>query len=257
MHDLWIIHNDRPPAAVEVVAAADPESIALWKLVNGGGRWQVPGIRGGWLASLLPSARGRRLFLELPGLLSELEAAGEICVAVVPEEELLGAQQARAAGLGVTSLVQSGTDFPGSVYFTIDLPLEQSAGFVAHNGDAIADWVGRYLAESQQADVLAKLARSRAQERHAFVLIPGFTTAPFAVSELLMRSQPAPPRVAPSLPEVVTHAWVVPMWHDRPGYYWAAEAGWSSIRTPSDPLPDRPGARGPTSRSPEGSSGST
>jgi hypothetical protein len=27
MHDLWIVYPDRPPAAVEVTAAADPEAI--------------------------------------------------------------------------------------------------------------------------------------------------------------------------------------------------------------------------------------
>ena len=36
MHDLWIRHGDGPPAAVEVTAAADEESIKLWKLVKSG-----------------------------------------------------------------------------------------------------------------------------------------------------------------------------------------------------------------------------
>jgi len=35
MHDLNIISVDGSPAAVEVTAAADPDSIQLWKLVNG------------------------------------------------------------------------------------------------------------------------------------------------------------------------------------------------------------------------------
>jgi transcriptional regulator with XRE-family HTH domain len=34
MHDLWILHPDRPAAAVEITAAADSESIQLSKLMN-------------------------------------------------------------------------------------------------------------------------------------------------------------------------------------------------------------------------------
>lgn len=37
MHDLNIMTADGSPAAVEVTAAADPDSIQLWKLVNGVG----------------------------------------------------------------------------------------------------------------------------------------------------------------------------------------------------------------------------
>jgi hypothetical protein len=58
MHDLWIVDGDTSEAAAEVIAAADSESIKLWKLANSGGRWLVEGLAGGWLVSLVPlSAR--------------------------------------------------------------------------------------------------------------------------------------------------------------------------------------------------------
>jgi hypothetical protein len=75
-----ILTSDIPTGtagAVEIVAAADADSIELWKLINGRGegeRWLVNGLQGGWLVTLDPSARAKRLLRkELPALLSELE----------------------------------------------------------------------------------------------------------------------------------------------------------------------------------------
>jgi hypothetical protein len=50
MQDLNIITADGTSAAVEMTAAADPDSIQLWKLVNGRDeRWIVPDLEGGWM----------------------------------------------------------------------------------------------------------------------------------------------------------------------------------------------------------------
>jgi hypothetical protein len=240
MHDLWIVHPDRPPAAVEVTAAADPEAIELSKLIATRGRWLVPGIRGGWAVWVDPSralAMAKRLFAELPALLSELEEAGETNVDVDPQTGARGRWDARAHELGITNLMQSaGTNYPGSVYVELDQPLERKAGFVAETGDAIAEWIGDYL-QSERPRVLAKLARSRAVERHAFVLVPMFTTEPFAISELVMRSEARLPLTPPRLPVEVTHVWIVGMAYDVAGFFWAPDAGWSSVRTPAAPLP--------------------
>lgn len=75
MYDLEISYADGSRAAAEVVAAADPESISLWRVMNDGSadRWQVDGLVGGWSASLDPDARGRRVLAELPGICRRLE----------------------------------------------------------------------------------------------------------------------------------------------------------------------------------------
>jgi len=44
------------------------------------------------------------------------------------------------------------------------------------------------------------------------VLFPGFTTAPFSASDLLMRSDAPLPDAAPSLPDGITHVWAMSMW---------------------------------------------
>ena len=63
-------------AAVEVTAAADPDSIELWRLINGRGeRCTVPDLRGGWMLHLEPTARAKRLLKDLPAFLAEREEA--------------------------------------------------------------------------------------------------------------------------------------------------------------------------------------
>jgi len=107
MHDLWIKHLDRPDAAVEITAAADPASIALAKLTTTGGRWVVPELRGGWAVSVAPAALAKCLFKELPAFLSELEAAGETHVDIKRDQAAGQRWGARAQNLGITDLMQS------------------------------------------------------------------------------------------------------------------------------------------------------
>ncbi len=70
MHNLNLVTADGSLAAVEVTAAADPDSIQLWKPVNGRDeRWTVPNPQGGWMLQLEPAARAKRLLKELPAFL--------------------------------------------------------------------------------------------------------------------------------------------------------------------------------------------
>lgn len=48
---MTVSYPTRSAAAVEITAAAAPESVELWKLMNHhqGGRWHVEGLRGGWV----------------------------------------------------------------------------------------------------------------------------------------------------------------------------------------------------------------
>lgn len=225
MHDLDIVHAGRSRAAVEVTAAADGDSIALWKLMNGGhGRWTVDELRGGWMVTVSPAARAKRLRKELPVLLAEMENMN------VPELRLGwkrdGLLDGIADDLGVTDAFRGDTSFPGSIYITLELPAERSGGVVAETGCALAEWIGDFLRDPDQHDVLEKLARSGASERHAFVFLPGFTTAPFPVSDLLMRTGAPLPIEQPELPPEVTHVWIVSTWSSGVGFRWSPETGW-------------------------------
>jgi len=122
--------------------------------------------------------------------------------------------------------VAGDTSFPGSVYLSIELPSERSGGIVPKSGDPLSEWLGEFLREPGQADVLSKLRRSGADQRHAFVLLPGFSTAPFPVTDILMRSDAALPSRAPDLPAEITHLWAVSTWNSGDGMRWAPEVGW-------------------------------
>ncbi|MBW3668206.1 MAG: hypothetical protein KY443_03240 [Actinobacteria bacterium] len=229
LYDLQIRYSDRPPAAVEVTAAADAASIELWKIVNGRDeRWQAAGIAGGWAVSLLPTARGKVVMRELPKLLADLEGARRTHLR--GRRSGHGPLEARAGELGVVSAAQYGTDFPGAIYPTIALPAERRGGMVAETGDALSPWVAEHLLA--HPDVLKKLALSGAEERHAFIILPGFSTAPFPVADLFMRQAPPLPTTAPELPPEVTHVWVVSTWTIGRGLRWSPNSGWAVFDKP-------------------------
>ena len=86
---------------------------------------------------------------------------------------------------------------------------------VPQTGDVLAEWLGDWMRRPEQAHNLEKLTRSGAEERHLFVLLPGFSDAPFGVVVLLMQEDPPLPTVAPDLPPEVIES--------RPCFWRAAE----------------------------------
>lgn len=113
MHDLDVVY-DGGTAAVEVTSAADGESIELWNLMNGRNqRWVVDDLQGGRMVSLEPSARAKRLKVELPRLLGELEASG--LTELRPRgASVRGHLAEMARELGVADAEQGGQTSPGA-----------------------------------------------------------------------------------------------------------------------------------------------
>ncbi|MFH9655301.1 hypothetical protein ACH4MT_30880 [Streptomyces anulatus] len=231
MHDFDLVREGQRFAALEVTAAADAASLELWKLVNGGPRWIREELAGGWMVSLAPTARAKRIRSELPRLLASLEAMGvpKISEDYGPTEDLTE----RADRLGIVSAYQSATDFPGSVYFTISLPPERSGGWVPDTGDAFCHWVSDWLGEPSQSDNLGKLIRSGATERHFFLLLPGFTTAPFEALDPLMRPDGPLPTLDPQLPREVTHLWAMSSLNTGDIFHWSPSVGWMRFQKAS------------------------
>ncbi|HVE93876.1 MAG TPA: hypothetical protein VNB24_03070 [Acidimicrobiales bacterium] len=224
MHDLNILYRGGTVGAVEVTSAADSESIELWNLLNGGRRWVVEGIAGGWSVGLRPTARARTLKHHLPFVLRRLEHEGI--------REVRSTGPARTSfhsvidALGVAWAVQSRTDFAGSVYPTIDERSDRVGGMVADDGNALPPWIGEFASHADRAGERRKLEASGAAARHLFVLLPGFCTAPFGVSHLLMRDNPPLPTVPPLLPAAVTSVWVVSTWSGGVGLRWSRSEQW-------------------------------
>ena len=198
MHDLDILYADGQAAAVEVTAAADPAAIELWNLMNGRGqRWVVPDLQGGWMVQLDLAARANELWRHLPVLLQRLERLG---VSQLYAERDGSPLAALARRLGIHHASQGPTAYPGSIYITLDLPLERSGGFVADTGDAMADWIGRFLGASDQRDVLEKLCAVRDRGTSCLCHFPRLHVCPVlgkrpshAGRRTLAHSRPAPP----------------------------------------------------------------
>ena len=77
--------------------------------------------------------------------------------------------------------------------------------------------------------------RSGAEERHLFVILPGFAEAPFGAADLLMRDDAPLPTIPPTLPPRVTHAWAMSTWNTGDGMRWSAEYGLAALRQEGGP----------------------
>ena len=199
----------------------------LWKLLNEHAeRWIEPDLVGGWMVSLFVSARAKRIRRDLPRLLRALESQ---CIRELRPEYSQQTEAALARDLGIASLYQGGTDYPGSIYTTLVLTPERSGGMVPSSGDVLARWVSDFLHREDTEDVRGKLLRSGADERHAVLILPGFATVDFPVIDLLMRDEAPLPSTPPNLPAGVTHVWVMSTWSSGHGVRWSPDAGWSSF----------------------------
>jgi len=106
---------------------------------------------------------------------------------------------------------------------------------------SVAEWIGTLLADEERADVRTKLTLSGTQEPHAFVWVPLFHTAPWAVLGVLTTSPPPPPTKAATAAGG-GHLRVGPVtWSERSGLFWASAAGCTRSAT---------GGKSPSSSSP-------
>lgn len=205
MYDADLVRDGVPFAAMEITSAADQQAIEFWKLVNGADTtWTEPNLEGGWMVTATPTARARSLQRELPDLLRTLENTAE--------EGVCRAAFERLRALGVLSVNQGATDFVGSIYVTVEMQSEASGGVVPSTGDGLVRWLDRWIREPAQEHNLTKLAAAERPQRHLFVLLPGFTSAPFEASYVLMRPAGPLPKAPPALPGDVTDVWLMSTW---------------------------------------------
>ncbi len=132
-----------------------------------------------------------------------------------------------AGQLSIMQALQVTTDYPGSIYVMPPERLSEMGGYSPITGDSLAMWLSEWVPDPSRADNLRKLTRSGASERHLFVLLPGFNSAPFAVNDLLMAPNAPLPTVAPTLPAEITQVWTMSTWSSGDGFRWSPETGWA------------------------------
>ncbi|MGH9157992.1 MAG: hypothetical protein ACRD1K_19635 [Acidimicrobiales bacterium] len=218
------------------MAAADSRSIKLWKLMNGGDcRWVDPALKGGWEVALAPTARWQAVKATLPELLATLERLG--IADLRPAARASGSLDGRARSLGIVAATQHGTSFAGSIYPVIEEPLDDDgAEYLSHLGDPLARWIGAFLSDLRQRDVIEKLRRADADDCHAFVFVPAFSTAPRSISYRLICDEAWLPDTSPDLPSPVTQVWVASMWSSGFGFRWSSNGGWTAFSKVAEAL---------------------
>ena len=98
-------------------------------------------------------------------------------------------------------------------------------------GAAIDSWLGSFLASSQGANKVSKLARAiNAAERHLVIVLNPFSQAGVGVSLALMDFQEeGSADMIPTLvpPKPLTHLWLLPMMGSGAALCWARQRGWT------------------------------
>ena len=236
MYDLKIVYADGTTGAVEVTAAADAPRTGLWQEVRKRSLIrQEPNLVGGWLVRILTSAQARELDKHLPNLLRDLEQDDRSVI--WGNRSSTDELSVRAGNLRVIEALQSPTDRPGSIYImTPEGSPDQIGGYSPPTGDPLAEWLGEWLADPKRADNVHKLLSADTSQRHIFVVVPSFASAPFAVSDLLTAPAAPLPVVPPNLPAGISHIWTTSIWDSGDGFRWSLAEGWR--RFDKVPLPD-------------------
>ena len=97
-------------------------------------------------------------------------------------------------------------------------------GAVDPQGTTVPEWVGQFLRDPRQEDVLGKLQRSGAAECHAFIFVVlGGATWPVEYYFTFTGGLDQLPTEAPDLPQPVTGVWIVGQFGQR-GLRWNGSA---------------------------------
>ncbi len=226
MYDLRIGPENRPEIAIECVGAVDSTFAELWNIGPAQGLWTLS-LRGDWTVCLSMEACIGDLRDSLETVLQELEARQIDSIDVDGRESSDDRLSTRMQRLCITYAYCHRPSGSGKV----DLSPPGVGGAVDEQGTAVPDWLSEFLRGRDRADVLAKLERSRAPQRHAFVIV-AFHGAPWPVASYLSRNLVHVPPKSPDLPDPLTAAWVVAD-TGRDGLYWDG-ARWRIVSTTVD-----------------------
>jgi hypothetical protein len=218
MYDLRIGPADAPELAVECVRAMDQTRAETSSVSHRKGLLELA-LRGDWDIRHTPSARIKVIEKRLGPLLRKLEDRGlrRFSLHYVPgwrDESLL--EELESLGVESGSCVR----LPGTG--KVSLTMTGIGGGVHSQDTAVPRWVGQFLRDPAQEDVLLKLQRSGAAEQHAFIIVY-LGGASWPVDYYLTGELDQLPTEAPNLPPPVTGVWIVGQF-GRKGLRWNGSA---------------------------------
>lgn len=227
--DFQLSYADGRKGWGEVGWHEDPELRAMWSLTFRQEHHQqidLPAGSGLWAVSLVKGASIKGLYKELPGLIAGLVRQGQTRLEIVgnwPRSDLSDT----ARRLGIEYIDKSGDSSDVAMFF-----MPGSGGTVPTDPNVIADWVSTVLADKDFADTTRKLVDREADERHVFLMSGSRTD--FGVDERLRRLSEGVPSRPPSVPDGISHVWVVSQFGAAPAGLWIRGRGWFLIPLPPD-----------------------
>lgn len=230
MYDLRIGPEEAPAVAIEVVGSVDRVLTQTWNTGPAKGPFSLA-VKGDWEITIRTGAMIRDIKKRLAPILREMEKRNLNLVDAdfvqsSSEREILW--QLRPLGVcGASCFRMPGTG-------QIHLGMEGTGGAIDSSGNGVPLWIARFLRDPAQADVLFKLRRTAAAEKHVFVLVE-FGGAPWDVQSYLGEAIRQLPSLPPELPDPVTGVWIAST-QGRYGVRWT-DSEWRvfDTRAPDNP----------------------
>jgi hypothetical protein len=223
-YDLEIRYPGGRRGAAEVVSARTQVQAAQLGAVRRAGYTEDRQLGHAWVVRVPPDAVITRVLPLLPAFLAELERSG---ITELDRNRFYGLEMhRRLRSLHVSSCLAYPPPAGRPPGFYV---YPEATGVWVGDGEEIRLFCEEFLRHPAQADVLGKLARSGADERHAVVIATqGQLGLHTAVDLRLTPSQ------APDLDSCVDWLWVIAS-QDLParGCYWSRQHGWdTAVLTP-------------------------
>jgi hypothetical protein len=217
-YDLQILYPGDHAGAVEVVSTRDQARMSLARAAGKRGYARCSELTRLWIVSAFPGTNIHKNAKDIRTFLVQLEQAKANRLSRADRHPLTTIM----LDLGISSCWSSAPTPKHPPGFSVTL-------------DAFAAWVGdgesarkfceEFLADEKQADVLAKLRRAEADERHVVIILTTDELGPFTAID-----DGALPTSAPVLPPEVDWLWVVAL-HSLPAraVFWRPGGPWSEV----------------------------
>lgn len=213
MFDLRVGDVDTPEIAIECVGAVNRARVETWNIGPARGSFSLA-LTGDWYVVITPETRWKEARARLQDALHMCEASGVRRFTVV--DWALKHQHPRIfdalEGLRIHAIACFREPGSGKVYTT----MTGTGGAVDDYGTAVPGWITEFLHDPCQKDVITKLERSGARQRHVFVGVD-FMGVPWPVESYLGTRTDHLPEMPPSLPPPVDAVWIL---YDRRGVQW-------------------------------------
>jgi hypothetical protein len=216
-YDLKILYPGHTGAA-EVVSTRDKDRMSLARAAGKRGYVRCSELTRLWLVSAFPGTNIRKNAKGIRALLAQLEQANATRLSRADPHPLTTLML--ELGIGFCWSQEPTPKHPPGFGVTPDA----FAAFVG-DGERARKFCEEFLADEKQTDVLAKLRRAEADERHAVIILTVDALGPFSAID-----GGALPTRAPVLPPEVDWLWVV-AFNSLPAraVFWCPGGPWSEV----------------------------